>query len=95
MCFRASAGTAAMAPVRSARHWGKETVPEPRSSPWPRVRHGAPVCAGHTPLRAALFPDLRGEEGKEKSNNCDTLWDSSFCFGKESAGRSQRARENE
>lgn len=58
---------------------------------------GAHPASGHstTLLQAVEFPDLRGEEGKEKSNNSYMLQDSSFCFGKESAERSQRARENE
>lgn len=79
-----------MAPVGSARARGRQRG---------RSR-GAPPAPGQarlhpTRLQAALLPGLRGEEGKEKSNNSYTLWDSSFCFGKESAGRSQRARENE
>lgn len=95
MCFRASAGTAARGPAHPARDWGTATVQEPWSSPCLRVLHDASVCVEHTLLQAVLFPDLNGEERKEKSNNSYVLWDSSFCFGKESSGRSQRARENE
>lgn len=51
-------------------------------SPCLRLLRDAQVSVEQALLQAAWFPDLSGEEGKEKANNSYTLWDSLLLFWK-------------